>query len=71
MLGKAVNVVVAGCYFGHHQDYAGNDNNRWWRGVLVLRNVKDGDFDLEQVSYEALEQKYGERKDAKTQTSPD
>jgi hypothetical protein len=58
--GKPVNVVVAGCYFGHHQDYAGNDNNSWWRGVLVLRNVKDGDFDLEQISYEQMETRYGQ-----------
>lgn len=45
--GRRVNGLVAGCYFDHVEDYAGDDNGEWWRGVCVLRDVHEGDYDLE------------------------
>jgi hypothetical protein len=61
--GKEINIVVAGCYFDHHQDYAGDDNNAWWKGLVVLHNVVEGRFELEQISYEEMRSRYGQPKE--------
>lgn len=34
--------ISSGCYFEHWEEYAGRNNNRWWRGVIILEGVKDG-----------------------------
>lgn len=36
--------ISAGCYFEHWEDYAGRNNQRWWRGILVLDVVKNGEI---------------------------
>jgi len=57
-LGRRIISVVAGCYFEHQEHYAGNDNNTWFRGVLMLNNVVDGSFEIEQVSMETIKRRY-------------
>lgn len=57
--GKSVHALVAGCYFEHVEDYAGEDNGEWWRGVCVLRNVVDGDYDLETWSIDRIRARWG------------
>lgn len=44
--GKAIWGIFPGCYLDPEQweDYAGPANHMWKRGVLVLHDVKDGDF---------------------------
>ena len=43
-VGKPVQAINAGCYFGHHEEYAGEDSNSsWWRGLIGLEDVEDGD----------------------------
>jgi len=50
----------AGCYFDHWEDYAGRNNNRWWRGILVLDGVKDGRLESYQaISLDRIKEKYG------------
>ena len=56
---RRVHAVVAGCYLEHIEDYAGEDNHEWWRGVVVLRNVRDGDFDLETWSLDRIREEFG------------
>jgi len=57
--GKRVHGLVAGCYLEHIEDYAGEDNHTWWRGITVLRNVKDGDYDLETWTMDRIRETYG------------
>jgi len=56
--GTKIIGLVAGCYFEHHEDYAGQDNKGWWRGINILNNVKKGNFDLEQVSIAEIKRRY-------------
>lgn len=51
---RNVHGIVAGCYLDHYEEYAGMDNDEWWSGALVLRNVKNGDFDPEFWSLERI-----------------
>lgn len=58
--GRRVHAIVAGCCFEHQEDYAGpDDNGAWWRGAVVLRNVRDGDFDVETWSLERMKLELG------------
>lgn len=41
--GKRVHALVCGAYLDHLEGYAGPDNAEWWTGVVVLRDVVDGD----------------------------
>ena len=57
--GNPIQTLVCGCYFEHNEEYAGQSNQRWWRGLHVLRNVKNGSFNLESRSLKALRLKHG------------
>jgi len=57
--GEKIRSVIAGCYFGHDLAWAPPSVNRMYaRGLLVLRNVKDGQFDHEWVSIDRIQAKY-------------
>lgn len=56
--GKRIWGVHAGCYFEHEEAYAKSANKMWWRGLLVLKNVDDGDFDLETISINEMRRRY-------------
>lgn len=60
VFGNPVQALSCGCYFEHFEDYAGQSNARWWRGLCVLRNVKNGGYDLETISMDTLKEAYGE-----------
>lgn len=58
--GRRVHALVAGCYFEHTEDYAGEvDNADWWRGIVVLRGVRSGDYDLETWSMDRIRARWG------------
>jgi hypothetical protein len=44
--GKRITSIIAGSCYEHNEDYLGYQGNRHWRGLLVLNNVDDGEFDL-------------------------
>lgn len=54
-----VHALVAGCYFEHIEDYAGEDNHEWWRGICVLRDVRAGDYDLETWTIDRIRERWG------------
>ena len=45
------------CY-EHNEDYLGPQGNKHWRGILMLHDVQDGEFDLMPVSLDYLGKKY-------------
>lgn len=52
--------ISAGCYFDHHEDYAGRNNYRWWRGIVVLDAAKDGGVGgIRTISIDSIAKKYG------------
>ena len=59
--GRIVIGLSAGCYLHHKEDYARNTQRMWWSGLIVKRNVRNGEYDLETVEYNAVRRKYGKR----------
>jgi hypothetical protein len=57
--GAKVQALVAGVYQDYKSGWAGNLNNLWWRGAVILRDVEGGTFDPQFISIEALRRTYG------------
>lgn len=57
--GQRILGLVAGCFFEHHEAYAGPANDMWWRGVIICHNVKDGYYDPEFISLSEVKRRYG------------
>lgn len=51
--------LVAGCFKGHEESWAGQANNDWAKGVVVKREIENGMYDFEWVSMKALYKQYG------------
>lgn len=51
--------LVAGCYKGKEEHWAGQANNEWWQGVVIKRNLRHGHYDPEFISMSRLEEAYG------------
>lgn len=51
--------IVAGACYPHDEDYRGPQGNKHWRGLIVLHEVDDGDFDPMFVSLDYLKRRYG------------
>lgn len=51
--------LAAGCYFEHDEDYAGPANRMYRRGLTVLHDVQNGEFDFEWVGLNRLKNIYG------------
>lgn len=58
--GRMLN-IVAGCFFGFHEEYAGPANHMWWRGITILDNVENGFGYIRQVGYEDVMMEYGNK----------
>lgn len=56
--GQKVLGMSVGCYFKHPMKWS-TTNHMYWRGIVVIRNVRDGFGTIEQHSMEAIEAKYG------------
>lgn len=57
--GKRLTSVIAGSCYEHDEDYLGPQGNRHWRGILMLHEVVDGEYDLSPISLNFLRKKYG------------
>ena len=53
-----IHALVAGCFKGKEESWAGQANREWRSGVAVKRNINNGDYDLEWVSLKQLEREY-------------
>jgi hypothetical protein len=60
--GKSICAVVAGSYYLHDEDYMDQLSNRHWRGLLVMNEVEDGQFDELFLSINYLKAKYNDKK---------
>lgn len=56
--GERQRGVIAGSFYQHDEGYMGYQGNHHWRGVLVLHEVRCGNFDLMEVSLDYLRRRY-------------
>lgn len=53
--------LVAGCFKGHDESWAGQANTEWWKGVVIKRQIDNGLYEPEFVSLETLKRTYGKK----------
>ena len=51
--------LVAGCFKGKDESWAGQANHEWTQGVAIKWGVENGEYDLEWVSMKRLQRMYG------------
>jgi hypothetical protein len=51
--------LVAGCFKGAEEAWAGQANLDWWKGIVIKRNISNGVYDPEFVSLKRLSELYG------------
>lgn len=51
--------LVAGCFKGRAEEWAGQANGEWWKGVVIKRDIDQGCYEPEFVSLDRLEREYG------------
>lgn len=57
--GKTHTGIIAGSFYQHDEEYRGPQAAAEWRGLIMLHEVKDGDYELTQVSMNYLRRTYG------------
>lgn len=57
--GSRITSIIAGSCYEHDEVYLGHQGNKHWRGILVLHEVEDGNFDFMPVSLNYLNKRYG------------
>ena len=50
--------LVAGSFYQHAEEYKGPQANGHWHGIVMKHEVKDGNYDLMEVSLEYLRRRY-------------
>jgi hypothetical protein len=50
--------LVAGCFKGSDETWAGQSNLDWWKGIIIKREVSNGTYEPEFVSMKQLEREY-------------
>lgn len=56
--GGRIHGLSAGCYQDYVNDWAGQTAKFWWSGVVILRNVENGNFDPQFISLNQLQKEY-------------
>ncbi len=58
--GKKIQGLVCGVYQDYDSPWAGERNKIWWKGVVLLKNIENGQFDLETISLDRLRKEYSD-----------
>lgn len=56
--GQVHTGIIAGSFYQHNEEYRGPQATAEWRGVLILEDVKDGNYNLQCISLDALRRRY-------------
>ena len=56
--GKKLTAIIAGSFYQHQEEFLGPVGNQHWRGVVMLHEVRDGQFDEMFVSLNFLKKKF-------------
>lgn len=57
--GRQMISIIAGSCYEHDEDYLNYQTNNHWRGLYMLNDVVDGEFEENAVSLKYLRRKYG------------
>lgn len=57
--GQNITAMIVGSCYEHDEHYLNAQSNNHWRGLVVLNEVQDGEFDEVMVSINYLNRKYG------------
>ena len=52
--GQRIRGCVAGAFYQHHEEYMGPQGNDHWRGMIYKHEVRNGDYDLMELSIKYL-----------------
>lgn len=55
---RIMGLQIGACYF-HDEEYKGHQNNNHFRGSAMLRNVKNGEWEMEIKNLLTLDKRYG------------
>jgi len=55
---KTITAIIAGSFYSHEENYLNPITNSHWRGIYVLNEVHDGQFDETAVSLKFLMKEY-------------
>lgn len=59
--GARMTGIFAGIFYQHDEEYLNPQTNRDWRGIWMLNEVQDGEFDEMPISINYLKHKYGSK----------
>ncbi len=52
--GSRIRGCVAGAFYQHDEEYAGPQGHNYWRGCIYKHEVRDGDYDVMELSIDYL-----------------
>ena len=53
--------IVGGAFYSHEEKYMGHQGNNHWRGIIHLKNVKNGGASITEMSLEEVIKQYGKQ----------
>ena len=56
--GRRIIGLNVGCFFDYDMSYAGMVNDKWYRGIVMLHDVHEGQFDVEFINIDRLKKEY-------------
>lgn len=56
--GRKITAIISGSGYRHDEEYLNHQTNDTWRGIWMLHDVTDGQFDEMPVSLKFLEERY-------------
>ena len=66
--GQALHGLRVGACYQHDEGYKGPQGNHHWRGVVVKRNVRNGEYDPQFISLSSLRSEYRGKGNRRTRT---
>lgn len=56
--GKRITSIICGSNYEHFESYLNHQGNKHWHGLVMLRNVVDGEFDEQFIPLADVKKKY-------------
>ncbi len=54
-------VYYAQCYLNHSEHFARDTQHMWWSGLVLKREVKDGNYNIETIDIKTIRREYGKK----------
>lgn len=65
--GKQITGIFVGTFYQHDESYLNPQTNKHWRGIWMLHDCKDGEFDEMPISMRYLQKRYERKYNGKAQ----